>query len=34
MHFRIGGDRDLERRDLFQAGDEFGGIGIASRMGA
>ncbi len=32
MHFGIGGDRNVERRDLLQAGDEFGGIAIAVRV--
>ena len=32
MAFGIGGDRNLERRDLLQARDQLGGIGIAVRM--
>ena len=32
MAFGIGGDRNLERRDLLQARDQLGGIGIAVGM--
>ena len=32
MDFGIGRDRDFERRDRLQPGDQFGGIGIAARM--
>ena len=31
-HFGIGGDRNFERRDRLQAGDQLGGIGIAAGM--
>ena len=31
-HFRIGGDRNVERRDLLQSGDQFGGVAIAVRV--
>ena len=33
MDFGIGRDRNFERRDLLQPGDQLGGIGIALRMG-
>jgi hypothetical protein len=33
VDFGIGGDGNVERRDLLQAGDQLGGIGIAAGCG-
>ncbi len=32
MHFRISGDRNVERRDLLQPFDEVGGVAVAIRV--